>query len=154
MAVVKKFGVEGLKELQKVLKEFDADVIKSATRIAARDAMKPVAERAKGMVPVDKGALRDTIKVSSGTSRGKYDDRISWAAVKAGGKGAKDAEGRMPGNYVLSMHYGNSNGDEETPFLLDAFEPHAQSIIQDYKKELTIQTEKGVRKMARRNKKR
>jgi len=153
MAVTKKFGVEGLEGLQKALKEFDDDIIKKSVRIAARDAMKPVAERAKSMVPVDKGNLKETIKVSSGTSRGKYDDRIGWAAVKAGGKGKKDSEGRMPGEYVLSMHYGNFK-DEEEPFLLDAFEPHAQSIVNDFAKELRTQTKKGVKTMARRNNKR
>lgn len=153
MAVKKKFGVEGLRELEKALHDFDADISKTAMRVAARDAMKPVAERAKDLAPEDKGHLKDTIKVTSGTSRGRYNDRLAWAAVKAGGRGKKDSDGREPGEYVLSMHYGNFK-DEEEPFLLDAFEPHAQSILTDYKRELTLQIEKAATKQSRRNKKR
>lgn len=153
MARREKFEVQGLKELQKQLREFDQDIIKSATRRAARDAMKPVEERAKDLVPVDKGSLRDSIKLSAGSTDQGEQNRVAWAVVKAGGRGQKDANGRMPGQYVLSMHYGNSKGDEETPFLLDAFEPYAQDIANDYRKHLKTETEKGVKKMARRAKK-
>ena len=148
-----KFEVQGLKELQKQLRTFDLDIMKNATRRSAREAMKPVEQRAKGLVPVDKGSLKDSIKLSAGSSDQGMQDRVAWAMVKAGGRGQKDADGRMPGQYVLSMHYGNSKGDEEVPFLLDAFEPHAQSIVNDFKQELTKETEKGVKKMARRAKK-
>jgi HK97 gp10 family phage protein len=152
MATKNKFEVQGLAELTKQLKTFDDDVIKTAARKAAKQAMEPVLKRAQDSVPQDKGTLKDTVKLSSGSSDQGMQNRVAWAAVRAGGRGRRDADGRLPGHYVLAMHYGSSRGIEETPFLLDAIEPHAQSVVNDFKTELTIETEKGVQKMARRHK--
>jgi HK97 gp10 family phage protein len=147
-----KFEVQGLKELQKQLKDFDLDIMKTASRKAVKSAMEPVLERAQDTVPDNTGALKSTVKLSSGSSdQGQY-NRVAWATVKAGGRGAKDATGNMPGNYVLAMHFGTSRGIEETPFLTEAFVPHAGDVANDVKRELTKEVEKGLKKMARRHK--
>ena len=148
----KTYKVQGLKELQEQLKTFDKDIIRTATRKSAKAAMEPVLARAKADAPVDKGNLRDSVKLSSGTSAGRAKNRIGWATVKAGGRGKKDADGRQPGEYVLAQHYGTSQGVADNPFLLLSFVGHQSSILADYKKELTIEVEKGLVKMAKRNK--
>ena len=150
----KKYEVQGLKELQKQLKTFDLDIVKAATRKAAKKAMEPVLDRAKADAPEDTGNLKDSVKLSSGSSAGKGVDknRIGWAAVKAGGRGKKDADGKQPGEYVLAQHYGTSRNVPENPFLLLSFVGHQSTILADYKKELTLEVEKGIAKMAKRNK--
>lgn len=153
MASKKRYEVKGLKELQKQLKTFDNDVVKLATRKAAKAAMEPVLDRAKADAPTDTGNLRDSIKLSSGTSAGKgAENRIGWAAVKAGGRGKPDLDGKFAGEYVLAQHYGTSTGVPENPFLLLSFVGYQHNILADYKRELTEETRKGVNKMAKRNK--
>jgi HK97 gp10 family phage protein len=150
----KRYEVKGLKELQKQLLAFDKDIVRTATRKAAKAAMEPVLERAKADAPTDTGNLRDSVKLSSGTSAGKgaAKNRIGWAAVKAGGRGKADQDGKVAGEYVLAQHYGTSRGTPENPFLLLSFVGHQSRILADYKLELTNQVGKGVLKMAKRNK--
>ncbi len=145
------FEIQGLKELQKQLLTFDKDIMKKATKKAVKEAMEPVANHAKSMVPVGTGALHDSIKVSSGSTDQGKQNRVAWAVVKAGGKAGKGATGPAPGGYVLSTHYGTGNQDGK-PFLLDAFTPYGQQIATHFKNQLTTETEKGVATMARRAK--
>ena len=148
----KNYEVKGLKELQKQLLEFDKNIMKNATRRAAKEAMAPVAERARANAPVDTGNLRDSIKLSAGSTQQNSKDRVAWAVGKAGGRSKTDENGRMAGHYVLSQHYGNSTGLPENPFLLLAIKGYENSILADFKRELTVETEKGVKKMARKHK--
>ena len=147
-----KFEVQGLKELQKQLKTFDQDILKKTTRKSVKAAMAPVESRAKTAVAKDSGAMHDSIKLSAGSTDQGQKNRVAWAAVKAGGRGAKNQDGKAPGEYVLELHYGTSRGKEENPFLLSAFEPYAQSIAAHFERELRAETEKGVDAMARRHK--
>jgi HK97 gp10 family phage protein len=141
-----KYEVKGLKELQKVLKTLDEDIIKDATRKSAIHAMRPVLARAYTSVPFKSGALRDSLTIRSGSSSGKSRDRIAWAYVGAGGKKKKGRGGPAAGEYILAAHYGTTftKGD---PFLEDAFVPYVGAIINDFRRELTRQTDKGVKKM-------
>lgn len=75
--------VSGLVELDKLLKELPAKIEGRIMRGAMRAGAKVFADRAKQMVPVKSGQLRDSIKVSTRSRRG----RVS-ATVRAGGKTA------------------------------------------------------------------
>ena len=75
--------VSGLVELDKLLKELPAKVERNILRGAMRAGAKVFADRAKELVPVKSGQLRDSIKVSTRSKRG----RVS-ATVSAGGKKA------------------------------------------------------------------
>ena len=75
--------VSGLSELDKLLKELPAKIEGNIMRGAMRAGAKVFADRAKQMVPVKSGQLRDSIKVSTRSKRG----RVS-ATVRAGGKKA------------------------------------------------------------------
>lgn len=150
----KKFEVQGLKELQKQLATFDKDIIKTATRKAAKAAMEPVFNRAYAAAPVDEGYLQASVKLSTGTSdgAGKDANRVGWAVVKAGGRGRADVDGKVAGEYILPAHYGTSQGGPENPFLLEAFVGHEQQTLSDYQRALSEETRKGVAKMAKRHK--
>lgn len=76
-------NVKGLAELDKLLKELPAKVEGNIMRGAMRAGAKVFEDRAKQMVPVKSGQLRDSIKVSTRSKRG----RVS-ATVTAGGKKA------------------------------------------------------------------
>ena len=145
-----KIEVKGLKELEQQLKKFDKDIIKQATSKAALEAMRPVLARAKSRVPVSSGNLKESVKISSGSSRGRANNRVGWAVVKAGGKGKRNAQGKLPGDYVLSVHYGSSENQFPNPFLLESFLGHQTTILADYRAELSRQVSIGITKMAKR----
>mgnify|MGYP003114859050 CR=1 FL=1 len=140
------FKVEGLKELSDQLKALDTKVIKKALRSAAKKAMEPVRDRAISNVGKDGGGLRDSIKLRAGSSAGKSRSRVAWAYVSAGGNLKKGLEGKAPGSYVLSEHYGTKHR-AGNPFLENAFTPHAQSILQGFAAELKSETAKGLKTM-------
>ena len=147
-----KIAVSGFKELQQQLRVFDEKVLKKATRNAVKNAMKPVEVRAKTVVPEDTGALKDSIKLTAGSTDQGFKNRVAWAAVSAGGRGKKGADGKAPGEYVLEMHYGTSKGAKESPFLLNAFVPYAKDIVAHLYRELSVETQEGVKAMASKNK--
>ncbi len=76
-------NVKGLAELDKLLKELPAKIEGNIMRGAMRAGARVFEDRAKQMVPVKSGQLRDSIKVSTRSKRG----RVS-ATVTAGGKKA------------------------------------------------------------------
>lgn len=69
MPQLAKFKIHGLQELDKQLRELEPKLAKKVTRKALRDAAKLTAAKAKELVPVDEGDLRDSIRVKSGKSR-------------------------------------------------------------------------------------
>jgi len=75
--------VSGLSELDRLLKELPAKIEGNIMRGAVRAGAKVMETRAKELVPVDDGDLRDSIKVSTKSKRGKVS-----ATVRAGGKKA------------------------------------------------------------------
>ncbi len=81
--MVSELHVSGLFELDKLLKELPAKVERNILRGAMRAGAKVFADRARELVPVRSGQLRDSIKVSTRSKRG----RVS-ATVRAGGKKA------------------------------------------------------------------
>ena len=81
--MVSELHVSGLSELDKLLKELPARIEGNIMRGAMRAGAKVFADRAKQMVPVKSGQLRDSIKVSTRSKRG----RVS-ATVRAGSKKA------------------------------------------------------------------
>ena len=75
-------NVRGLAELQKFLNTLPAKVEKNIMRGALRAGLKPIKAAAMANVPVDSGALRDSIRISASRSK----PGTVAVAVKAGGK--------------------------------------------------------------------
>jgi HK97 gp10 family phage protein len=69
MAAVVKVHVEGLAELQGRLRELPDATAKNVLRRVGRKRLQPIADRAVGLVPLDKGDLRDSIGVSTKLTR-------------------------------------------------------------------------------------
>lgn len=75
--------ISGLAELDKLLKSLPAKIEGNIMRGAVRAGAKVMESRAKQLVPVDNGDLRNSIKVTTRSRRGKV-----TALVKAGDKKA------------------------------------------------------------------
>lgn len=72
--------IDGLADLDRMLKELPAKVEANIMRGAIRTGAKVIEDRAKELAPVKSGKLRDSIKVSTRSKRG-----VVSATIRAGG---------------------------------------------------------------------
>jgi len=75
--VKSEFKITGLEELKKQLEALPANIEKNVTRGALRAGVKVFQARAKELVPVKSGALRDSIKI-----RAKVNKKTGYLNVK------------------------------------------------------------------------
>jgi len=76
-------NVKGLSDLNKLLNEFPAKVEGNIMRGAMRAGAKVFEDRAKQLVPVKSGSLRDSIKVRTRSKRGRVSATVSAGDKKA-----------------------------------------------------------------------
>ena len=131
--------VKGLADLNKFLQQLPAKVEQSVLRGALRAGANVVMAEAKANVPVDSGQLRDGLKVSTSSRRGRV-----TAKVKATGKhafiapwleygtaahkiGAKSKKGlSFGGLFVKGVQH---PGARPKPFLRPALDGRAQDAV-------------------------
>ena len=94
-------SVLGDKELQKMLKNLDIKLQRKYVRQSINRAMLPVKNRAKALVPVNTGKLKDSIKKRARTKRG-----ISRAMVVTGTKQELGIPENAKGYYPAAIEYG------------------------------------------------
>lgn len=78
--------IEGIDEVRAALRALPAKIERNVIRGGLRAAAKIVADEAKRLVPVRRGFLKKSIRISSRAKNG-----IVTVSVKAGGKGARHA---------------------------------------------------------------
>lgn len=76
--------IKGLAELQKALAELPDKIERNIVRSALRAAAKVTAEEAKRRVPVRRGKLRDSIRVSTRLVKGKPTATVTAGGTKKG----------------------------------------------------------------------
>ncbi len=156
------FKLKGVAELQDQLTEIlGVELGVKALAVAARKAFAPVLETAKSLVPVDSGALRDSLKLTvkkngggdtvimvglkiSGPARPKGIDAI--AAKYAGHFGG--GEGLKPARRWHWIELGTAKRSAH-PFLRPALDQNAQEVLDLLRTELAAQIEKALRKRAK-----
>jgi HK97 gp10 family phage protein len=75
--------IDGLAQLNKLLKELPAKIETNIMRGALREGSKQFLERARDEVPVKSGKLRKSLRISTRSKKGQV-----TASLSAGGKGA------------------------------------------------------------------
>jgi HK97 gp10 family phage protein len=98
--VANPFGVSGGEDIAKALKEFPLAMEVAMTRGGLRAGAVIIAEEAKSRVPVQSGALRNSIKVRTG----KKKDGSAFAYVVAG---TRELKRDASGNYKHGSKYNN-----------------------------------------------
>lgn len=78
------FDLKGLKELHDKLEELPRGLQRGVLKRAGTEALEPMADHARAIVPVREGALRASIRIESKTIR-SASFRASYAAFKRGG---------------------------------------------------------------------
>lgn len=136
------FKLEGARQLHDALGEFTKATERSILTRVAKKALEPVQERAKQLVPVDEGNLRDSIVIST----------------QIGGRGKK-AERKRPKNgvrvYVGSIsrnavprEFGSVRSAAQ-PYMRPAWDSEAGNVLGEVEIGLKEQIDKAAARAAR-----
>ncbi|MGJ3501612.1 phage protein, HK97 gp10 family (plasmid) [Piscirickettsia salmonis] len=118
------FSVDGLRDLEKQLKQLEPKKIRTFNRRALRKAAEPVEQQMKANAPQQSGALVESIKRRS--KKGK--NRQTVVSVTVGP--ARKIQ------YVIEQEYGSSH-QPARPFIRPALNDNAQKAINIFKSDLT-----------------
>lgn len=123
--------IEGLDEVKRALRELPKKLERNVVRGGLRAAAKIVADEAKRRVPVRRGFLQKSIRISSRVKNG-----LVTVSVKAGGKGARHAHlvelGTKPhliGRRGFKSAPIRHPGAKPKPYMKPAFESKVQAAI-------------------------
>lgn len=159
--------VEGLKELEKALRELPRATAKNVMVRALKQAAKPLVASASADAPVLTGALRDSINVSSRKPKGaKGPGAAAFAAAMAGGASraqagqAARAANRGSGGSVevyvgpgrhpqaVFQEFGTSKHPPQ-PFMRPAWDATKQQVVDSIKAALGDEIMKAARRLAK-----
>ena len=155
---------EGFKELEAALMEFPRATAKNVARRALMRAGEPIAKRARELVPVDTGGLRDSIVVS--TKLANKPGAGAFAAAMRGGATKAEAGAAMraaagDGRSSVEMHIGagqlphahliefGSVNNSPQPYLRPAWDEGKQKVLDDIRKFMGEEIAKAAQRAAR-----
>lgn len=129
-------NIKGGKELDAFLKTLPAKMEKNIMRSALRKGANEIRNEAKANVPVDRGDLKKSLKVSTGGKRGKIIAKVKsglrYAHLVEFGTAAHKIEGKnggflfFNGMGVKSVHH---PGSKAQPFMRPALDSKANAAI-------------------------
>jgi HK97 gp10 family phage protein len=138
-----KVHVEGLAEAQAALRQLPDSTAKAVLRRVGRKRLEPVANKARELVPVGLGELRDSIAVSTRLTRrqrGKHTkDGIDDVEVFAGAGAHPQAHLQEFG----TEHHGPQ------PFMRPAWDSEKDGVLAGIKQDLWEEIEKAAARLAR-----
>ncbi|APS52492.1 hypothetical protein AVI51_16650 (plasmid) [Piscirickettsia salmonis] len=123
------FSVEGLRDLEKQLKQLAPKKIRTLNRRALRKAAEPLEQQMKANAPQKSGALVESIKRRSKKGKG----RRTIVNVTVGPTRKID--------YAIEQEYGSSH-QPARPFIRPALNDNAQTSIDIFKSTLTLAIKK------------
>jgi len=135
--------IEGLAELQEALRELPDATARNVLRRVAKEVLEPIAERARQLVPVNDGRLRDSIKVSGSLSRrqkSQFQRTDPNDVVMFAGAGA------LPQAHM--MEFGTIDVAPR-PFMRPAWDSGKQPLLDTLKDILWAQIEKAAKRAER-----
>lgn len=145
--------VQGLKGLQKQLKQLGKETQPKVLRSAVRAAFKPVLEAAKAKVPVDSGELQAgialaTAKTKTGVAAGllisSKTTALKQARVAAAAFGEAQLDG-APGRRWHLTELGTKHSPPQ-PFLRPAIDENAQTVLAGFIATLKKKIQQALRK--------
>lgn len=162
--------VEGLRELEKALRELPRATAKRVMVRALKEAAKPLIADASANAPVLTGALKDSINVSSRKPKGaKGPGSVAFAAAMAGGasraqagQAARAANAANRGGSVevyvgpgrnpqaIFQEFGTSKHPPQ-PFMRPAWDSTKQQVVDSIKAALGDEIMKAARRLAKKN---
>lgn len=128
--------VTGLADLTKALAEIDSESKRNIIPATLREIAKPVLERAKQLVPVRTGKLRDSLRMSTGGPKKSGEARINILANSR----------KTP--YWHQVEFGNVHQAAQ-PFLRPALVEQAPELIEKFGAGYRKRIERLARKVNR-----
>jgi HK97 gp10 family phage protein len=125
--------VHGFKELYEKLEQLPERLAVKVLAKAARKAFKPVLNDARGMVPQDTGALRDSLRITVRKGRGNEPMRVGLRIGAAKGGNADAA--LPPARRWHFIELGTAT-QAPHPFLRPALDRNKQVILETLKTEI------------------
>ncbi len=148
MARSKDIKVEGLKELEKALRELGKEFgnpkyAVQAMRPAVKAAMKPVEEKIEENTPVDSGGLKESVttKIGKATRKLKKSEHVNEDAIIVGRSGWFWSSEQSLYNQALAVEFGNERVSAQSP-LRNAFDEENTAMLQRFKNSLGPAIEK------------
>ncbi len=152
--------VEGLSALQEQLLNLGAEAGAKALTAATRKAFLPVLERARALVPVITGELRDSIKIgvvkpgssatiaAAGLFIGKPAGAAAGAPLKAYQRKGANERNVPPSVWWKKVELGDAQRAAH-PFMRPALDQLASQVVDQLKVEIQKKIEAALRKKAR-----
>ena len=148
MARSKDIKVEGLKDLEKALRELGKEFgnpkyAVQAMRPAMKAAMKPVEERIEQNTPIDSGGLKESVttKIGKATKKIKKSNHFNETTIIVGRSGYFWKKGESRWNQALAVEFGNEKVSGSAP-LRNAFDEEHAGMLQRFKDTLGPAIEK------------
>lgn len=156
--------VEGFRELERALSELPRATALNVSKRALLRAGQPVADRAKELVPVDSGGLRDSIKVTTrlankpgagefaAAMRAGASRKDAGAAMRAAAGGGRSkvevyiGAGQLPHAHLVE--FGSVNNTPQ-PYLRPAWDEGKQKVLDDIRLFLAEEITKAAQRAAR-----
>lgn len=145
--MTQRFKLTGFAELERALTDdLPKATAKNALKRAAIAAMKPIEERAKQLVPVDDGQLRDSITTKPARAK-RQRGSVKYAA-SSGIEVLTGPTGRQEGGNAAWQEFGTVHMPAN-PFMRPAADFEAEGVIEDLARELKAQIDKAAKRIAR-----
>jgi HK97 gp10 family phage protein len=139
-----KVRIEGLSQLKAALRALPDATAKNVVRRVLRKRGEPVAERARQLVPVDKGELKASIAVSTKLTR-----RQRARHRKFGPDDIEVYIGAGPHPQAHMQEFGTVK-DPRQPYLRPAWDAERMGVLEGIKEDLWAEIEKAAARRARR----
>ena len=140
--------LEGFRELERVLNELPNNTGRNVLRRVAKGALEPMADRARGMAPVERGDLKSSIQVSEKRTR-----RVTRINRFDRNTGIEMAMGPVSGNGVLNYatfaEFGTID-TRATPFMRPSWDGGKDNALDYVKANLGSEIEKAAKRLAKR----
>lgn len=139
--------LEGFRELERALNELPKTTGKNVLRRVAKGALEPMAERARGMAPVERGDLRASIKVSERRTR-----RVARINRFDKNTGVEMAMGPVSGGGVLNYATFAEFGTVDTaakPFMRPAWDGGKDDALEYVKANLGREIDRAATRLAK-----
>jgi HK97 gp10 family phage protein len=139
-----KVRIEGLSQLKAALRALPDATAKNVVRRVLRKRGEPVAERARQLVPVDKGELKASIAVSTKLTR-----RQRARHQKFGPDDIEVFIGAGPHPQAHMQEFGTVK-DPRQPYLRPAWDAERMGVLEGIKEDLWAEIEKAAARRVRR----
>jgi HK97 gp10 family phage protein len=141
--MVIKVHVEGLAEVQTALRQLPDSTAKAVLRRVGRKRLEPVANKARELVPVGMGELRDSIAVSTRLTR-----RQRGKHTKDGIDDVEVFAGAGPHPQAHLQEFGTEHHGPQ-PFMRPAWDSEKEGVFAGIKQDLWEEIEKAAARLAR-----